>query len=146
MKTHPRLIYALFIATSVAASALAQDLKIVAHESVSEDTLTAEKVQDIYLGKKTRWAGGKKIIPLMLGQDNQVHLAFAAAVIKKPEPKFSGYWKLKLFIGEDTPPKAFAAERELVEYLSATEGAVGYVSASTDLMPYKSVKVLHLGH
>ena len=36
-----------------------------------------------------------------------------------------------VFTGNGTPPKQFKTEQELLEYVTETEGAIGYIDAET---------------
>jgi ABC-type phosphate transport system substrate-binding protein len=51
------------------------------------------------------------------------------------------FWQKRVFAGRDTPPIEKASDDEVVAYVKATPGAIGYVAPGTALT---GVKVLEL--
>ncbi|MBA3029979.1 MAG: substrate-binding domain-containing protein [Proteobacteria bacterium] len=103
------------------------------------DSLDTDTVQKIYLGKKSKWEDGSKIVPVALEQGS-VHDAFLEKFIKKNSSQFETYWKQMIFSGKGAPPKAFATEAELFDFISKTPGAVGYVDSATSHEGVKEFK------
>jgi hypothetical protein len=108
---------------------------VIVSSSVS-DAVNADMVQKIYLGKKSKWEDGSSITPVAL-QQGTVHDAFLEKFIKKTSSQFETYWKQMIFSGKGVPPKAFATEAELYDFVNKTPGAVGYVDSAT---PHEGVK------
>jgi len=92
----------------------------------------------IFLGKKTVWDNGEKIVPVIL-RSGASHEAFLKDVVEKTSAQFSTYWKQYAFWGKGKEPKSFDSESDLVKYVSETKGAVGYAD---DAALSSSVKVL----
>jgi ABC-type phosphate transport system substrate-binding protein len=122
-------------------AARAADVVVVANNMTDTDDLSRETVRDIFLGKKTSWANGVKIIPVVL-QDEAVHAAFLKAIIKKTPSSFSAYWNQILFTGKGIPPRIFENEKELIQFIAITRGAIGYVSGHADISGVKAIKVI----
>ncbi len=137
-----RLYILLFIALMTYPSAFAsfEEVILIANNSVLETTLSPTSVKRIYLGLKTRWDDKQKVIPVML-KGGETHEFFVEEVLDKTEAKFSIFWKKAVFSGRGLPPKSFATEQELVEYVASVSGAIGYVSRNTKI---NNVKVLTL--
>jgi ABC-type phosphate transport system substrate-binding protein len=112
----------------------------VAHASVSETEVDNTTVRRIYLGKKTRWDNRTKIIPVIL-KDESLHKVFVKEILNRSVSNFENYWKQAVFTGRGIPPRAFDSELDLLQYVSRTPGALGYVSRRT---AYPGVKVLAL--
>ncbi len=51
------------------------------------------------------------------------------------------YWQRRVFSGRDTPPLEKASDEEVVAFVKANRGAIGYVAPSS---PLAGVKVLEL--
>ncbi|MBN2064617.1 MAG: hypothetical protein JW745_07420, partial [Sedimentisphaerales bacterium] len=45
--------------------------------------------------------------------------------------QFINSWKKLVFSGKSKMPKDFATEKEMVEYIAKTSGAIGYVHVNT---------------
>mgnify|MGYP001824419040 CR=1 FL=1 len=107
------------------------EVVVVANTEVTEDVIERKDLQRIYLGKKTTWPDKTSIVPVML-KTGPVHTEFVEDVVGRSEHRFATYWRQMVFTGKGVPPKSFASESEIVNYVKATPGAVGYVSPGTD--------------
>ena len=121
-------------------SSFGEDVVVVVNDDVPNTSLDAESLQRIYLGKKTRWIGGKKIVPVMLKSGN-VHEAFVEEFLNKAVSQFNTYWKQAVFTGKGIPPKTFENESDLLEYVVETPGAIGYLSARTKRQGVKVITI-----
>jgi ABC-type phosphate transport system substrate-binding protein len=111
---------------------MAGDIVIIGNKSVVESKINKQDLKNIFLGKKTTWSDNKKIV--FVTQDNAgVSDQFLSEYVNKSVSQFSSYWKEKVFTGQGTPPKSFASDKELVQFVSQTEGAIGYVSSGEGL-------------
>ena len=111
---------------------------LIAHPDVPDATCSEKNVQRIFLGKKTRWTGGVRIVPVML-RDGETHEAFVDGLLDRSVAKFEIYWKQAVFTGKGIPPRAFDDEGELMAYVAHTPGAVGYVSRGATLRGVKEL-------
>lgn len=130
-----------FIAILVLASVsitFAADPVIIANKDVATASVDQKLVQNIYLGKTTKWDDGAKIVPVLL-QSGATHEAFLATYIKQSASQFNGFWTKAVFTGTGTPPKSFSSEQELVDYVANTSGAVGYTSTPSDAVKTLSI-------
>lgn len=118
-----------FIPKCVAAS----EVVLICNKNVPEATLSRDEVQQIFLGRKTRWSDGSKItFGVLKGGD--VHDAFLRTYLNKTESQFTMFWKKMVFTGKGRLPESFETPEALRDYVVATPGAVGYipVDLSTD--------------
>lgn len=111
---------------------------LIAHLGVPTDRCDEKTVRRIFLGKKTRWEDGETVVPVML-RSGALHADFVEDLLDRTAARFETYWKQAVFTGRGIPPRAFDDERELLAYVAATPGAVGYVSRDT---PRTGVKVI----
>ena len=109
---------------------LAQNVVVIVNNSVTESTLDQAALEKIFLGKRSHWADGGAIVPVTLA-DGSIHDTFLEMYVKKNASQFSAFWKQAVFTGKGTPPRSFKTEEELVRYVAATPGAVGYISSRT---------------
>jgi hypothetical protein len=56
------------------------------------------------------------------------HEVFLKNHVGESPEEFRTQWRKEIFTGQGSMPKAFDSESDLIEYVAATPGAVGYVS------------------
>ena len=118
----------------------AGEVVVVVNAAVAADAIERKDLQRIYLGKKTSWPDKTSIVPVML-KSGPVHAEFVEDVVGRSEHRFATYWRQMVFTGKGVPPRSFASEDEIVSYVKATPGAVGYVSPATDAAGVKILTV-----
>ena len=110
--------------------AAAQELVIVANSAVPDTSLTASQLKDMFLGRKKSWQGGSRVTLATLSLPD-AKTAFLKEYIGKTTSQFDTYWKKMVFTGKAPLPKAFKTKAELLEFVSETEGAIGFISVAT---------------
>ncbi len=136
-------IIVLLAAMSGLSAPMAEEVEVIVitNPSVPDADITAGDLQKIFLGKKTSWSDKSSVSPAIL-DEGPVHEGFLKTYIKKTAKKFSGFWKKAVFTGTGTPPKSCKTEADIVAYVSATAGAVGYVGKGfSDLAGVKTISV-----
>lgn len=121
----------------VAAPAMAEVIVIVNKEAPAS-SLDKASLSDMYLGKKTLWDKNTKVALSVL-KGGAIHDQFVEKFVGKTAAQFQSYWNKLLFTGAGTPPTAFKTEKELVDFVARTKGAIGYIDSAT---AHDSVKVL----
>ena len=131
------LCWAMMLGTAFDASA--DDIIVVANPDVPSDTLAQDEIQSIFMGEIVKWSNNQMITVVIL-KDEEVHNRFLKKYIKRTVFQFNNVWRRILFTGKGKPPIRMASEGALLEYVSKTSGAIGYVSSG--LMGTKTVKVV----
>jgi len=114
--------------TGLSSSASAEDYIVIANKSVTAGGLSKSEAQSIFLGDKIQWEDGKPI-ELAVIESGEVQKTFLQEVLGKNPSQFDNYWKRLVFTGKASAPKAFGDEKKMLEFVAATPGAVGFVSA-----------------
>ncbi len=123
-------VFCLLLAMQAGAAVVpAADVVLVANVDVPGATMDAGSVEKVFLGK-TRSVGDKKVEVTIL-KAGDVHEAFLKNFIKKTSSQFTNSWKKLVFSGKAKMPKEFATEKEMVEYIAKTSGAIGYIHVKT---------------
>ncbi|ABW67800.1 hypothetical protein [Desulfosudis oleivorans] len=120
--------------------AQAETVYVVANINVSDSSLTQTEIQNIYLGKKDKWNDNQKINFTALA-GGPCHETFLKQHVGRSDFQFQNYWKKQIFTGQGQPPKSFASDAELIDYVSKTSGAIGYTCAPPDTEKIKTVTV-----
>jgi len=120
--------------------ASAGDVVVIANKNVPTSSLTGDEVKDIFLAKKTQWDNGQKINFVTL-KDCDTHRAFLKQYLQKSSSQFERYYRTLVFTGKGSLPKTFNTENQLVDFVSGTDGAIGYVSSGIDTGSAKVITV-----
>src|SRR3990172_9630283 len=132
------LITLLFSGTFYA-SANARELVIIANKDYPLNSISASVVKNIYLVEKTA-EGGVKIKP-MEQRDEAIKKRFIEKIMGSSVDGYKAYWIKKFFQEGVTPPTAKGTPSEMIQTISQTSGAVGYVWVD-ELKGDSGVKVL----
>jgi hypothetical protein len=108
-------------------AATAQDVVLVANKAVRISEITDADLRGIFIGTRTRFADGSHAVPVIL-KGGPVHEVFLKKHVGQGPEEFRSEWRKMVFTGQGAMPKAFDSESDLIEYVAATPGAVGYVS------------------
>ena len=106
------------------------DVIIIAHKDNPESSISARELQEIFLGKRVQWKDNSTIHPSTV-KGGPLHEDFLKQYVKKSPSQWIAYWKRIVFTGNGTPPKQFASQEELLEYVANTRGAIGYTDEAT---------------
>jgi ABC-type phosphate transport system substrate-binding protein len=117
----------------------AADVQVIANGSVSVSELSAADLKEIFLGNKTSVGGGD--VEPVLAKGGPAHDAFLKTYVGKSEQGLNNHFKSLVFTGKGSMPKAFATDAEIVKYVAATKGAIGYISGAADAGAAKKIAV-----
>lgn len=118
----------------------AQDVVIIANSDVPAASLAAADIQNIYLGNKTSWENGSKINFITM-QEESIEDAFLKAYVGRSSAQYKTYWKKQVFTGKGKMPQSVGSDQEMVDLVSGTSGAIGYVSAGADRDNAKTISI-----
>ena len=119
-------------------AASAQDVVLVANKSVRISEIKDADLRAIFMGSKTRFSDGSRAVPVIL-KGGPAHEVFLQNHIGESPADFQAQWRKVVFTGQGAMPRAFDSEAALIEYVAATQGAIGYVSR---ISPNDTVKRL----
>jgi len=98
-------------------------------------------VADAFLKKRTRWDNDRAIQPVDLGQKSGARAAFSRDIVGRDVVAVRRYWAQLVFSGRGVPPPELATESDVVKFVAAHGGAIGYVTAGAALEGVKAVEV-----
>jgi hypothetical protein len=88
--------------------------------------LTPDEVRDVYTGEK-QLSGSVKLSPV---DNTAMQEEFLAKVIKLESAKYASLWTKKGFRDGLPAPQVKGGDAEVIAYIKATPGAVGYVRSN----------------
>ena len=132
------LVVVLVSLLATGTAVLAGEILVIANNSVPADNLSSTTVSDIYLGNISRWNNGDSIRVVML-KKGATHETFTREIVGETPERLKKYWKKAIFTGTGTPPKVVKTEADVVNFVAATRGAIGYIDSS---ISHGGVKVI----
>jgi len=105
----------------------AQDIFVVANETVSISQISDSELLDLFTGSRSRFRDGSRAVPVIL-KGGPAHEVFLHKHIGHTSDSFRTLWRKAVFTGQGAAPKELSSEEALLEYIAATPGAIGYVS------------------
>lgn len=118
----------------------AQAYKIVANKANPVSSLTRKQVSALFLKRVGEWPHGETALPVDQFAGAPVRDAFAREIHGRSAAAVKSYWQEVIFSGRGLPPPEKPGDREVLSYVEAHPGAIGYVSATAPILD--GVKVL----
>jgi ABC-type phosphate transport system substrate-binding protein len=107
-------------------SALA-GVTVIAHEGLKN--LDESTISRIYMGKIIE-VNGSAVNPVNLMTGSNTRTQFMNQVLGKEDDSYIAYWVVRRSIGKGVSPKEFGSDKEVIEYVKSTPGAIGYIDSS----------------
>ena len=102
-------------------------MAIIANPDVPVDSLTKNKLLDLYTGEVRKWDNNKPIITYDLKPKLEIRDEFFR-LLGKTSSRMKSIWLKKMLAGEGDPPMALDSENSLIKKIAKTPGAIGFVS------------------
>ncbi len=126
---------------AVATPAAAQDVKVIVNSANATADLPGDVVTKLFLKQTTKFPNGTAAQPVDQAKGSSVRVAFSKSVLGRGVAAVESYWQQQIFSGKDVPPPTKASDDEVVAYVKANPGAIGYVSAGASTAGVKVVDV-----
>jgi ABC-type phosphate transport system substrate-binding protein len=110
----------------LAGQALAETAVIV-HPS-NGDSLSAQDISQLFLGKSKAFPSGSAAVPYNLPEGDAARSAFQSEVLGREDSQLKAYWSKQIFTGKGNPPKELSAA-ELKAKVAGDPQAIGYIDA-----------------
>lgn len=117
--------------------------KVIVNSSNATTVLSKKQLSKFFLKKTAKWGNSRQVLPVDLLENSPVREVFSKEVHKRSVSKVRAYWQKQIFSGRNVPPPQMAYENDILAFVEADSGAIGYVSGSTLLGKY-SVKVIEI--
>ena len=105
-------------------------LRVVVNKENKAASLSTDDLQRIFLGKKTLWESGTRIVPAMPEEESAPGGVFLSGTMQKSVSQFRTYWKRLLFSGGGTVPKVFRTSGQILDFVARQPGGIGVIEAS----------------
>jgi ABC-type phosphate transport system substrate-binding protein len=131
---------AVCIAGVAGANAFDGSYKVIVNAKVGGRSVPKDVLAQVYLGQANRWGNGTPIAAVDLSTTSLVRKAFSEEILGMPVDAVKNLWLKKLSSGGARPLLSKASDDEVIAFVAAQPGGVGYVS-STVTLPATVVEV-----
>ena len=107
--------------------------KIVVHPDNEIRVIKRSELAAIFLGKKSTWDSGKRIIPTLQSEKDSVTEDFLRKVLGRSASQYRAYWKRRLFSGGGTVPRTIPTSEKVKAFVGSHPGAIGIVDGSSKM-------------
>lgn len=123
----------LVLVVMVAAPPPTAGVTIVVHPDSRITSISRAELSKVFLGRLRSWSDGTTALPVDQLPDRSVRARFSRRVHRRSVVTVEVYWKRMIFSGRGVPPDELANDQEVVAFVRAHPGAVGYVDTTTEL-------------
>lgn len=127
-KTSLFFVSAILLLSLVQPAVSAENIIVICNKSVIENSVSEDYLQKIFTGDITRWEDNSMVV-LTLLKNKDVSKAFLKKYVGMTTRTYEKCLKKKIYTGGFKQPKTFRTESEMIEFVGATSGAVGYVTS-----------------
>ena len=114
----------------VATGAGAQEVKIVANPGVAVTDISSADLTKIFLKQSRKFKDGSNAVAVDQAKASPARADFSQKLLGMTVRALDAYWLTQIFSGKDTPPAAKSSDDEVIAFVKATPGGIGYVSAN----------------
>ena len=120
------LLFSLLLLLGASGRAASADVILVTAAKNPIDELDTREVQSLYKGRLTS-IKGKPLKPLNAAPGSIERKEFLNQMMKLNELDYTGYWHVRRYSGQGTPPLEVASQDELFELLKKQPEGIGYL-------------------
>ncbi len=106
--------------------------QIIVNPANRIDSIDRAFVSDVYLKKVATWHNEWTVRPVQLSRRFALREQFTREVLKKSPSQLRSYWNRQIFSGKAVPPPDLESEEEVIRYVLANKGAIGYVAVGVN--------------
>jgi ABC-type phosphate transport system substrate-binding protein len=121
------------------------EYKIIVSATSDVQTVRKRDLAKIFLRKVARWSDGKDAQPVDQSFTTPVRAAFTKDVLRSEGlgliSAVESYWTQQVYSGRNSPPPVKSSDAEVVKFVAANPGAVGYVKTDARLEGVKALAV-----
>jgi hypothetical protein len=121
---HTMLICILALLSVISADA---QVVVIANRSVSETSLTAADVLDLYLLNSNTWSDGQ-VVELMCLRENPAEEKKFFELLRRSPLEMRKVWLRAQLSGQARPPEMITSQEDMVRRVAGTRGAIGFVA------------------
>jgi ABC-type phosphate transport system substrate-binding protein len=118
------------------------DVAIIVHRSHPQSTITMGELTRIFRLDQQYWKTGEKVDLVLQMSGSTKEVIVLERLYRMKEGDLKPFWLGKIYRGELTaPPRAFASDASVKQYVAASPRAVGYIDSALLDATVKALRV-----
>lgn len=130
MTARARWIRALVLSAIVGmlgvANASVAEVVVVSASSMPVNEIELRELKSIYKGRLSQ-VQGYKVTPLNRSTGSPERNEFLSRLLNSTELEYTGYWHVRRYSGQGTPPEEVQTEEQLFAFLKQNPNRIGYL-------------------
>ena len=114
-------------------------IEVYTHAGVPIDTLSSDVLRSIFAMRLNRWPDGTPIRVFVLADKHPMHRQFSKQVLGLFPYQLRQIWDQAVFTGTGEAPSEVVDQKQMLEQLVNTPGAIGYLIGSGQIKGVKRV-------
>ena len=106
--------------------------QIIVNPANNIDSIDRSFLSDVYLKKVATWRNDGTVRPVQLSRRFALREQFTREVLKKSPSQLRSYWNRQIFSGKAVPPPDLESEDDVIRFVLANKGAIGYVASGVN--------------
>ena len=115
--------------------------QIIVNPANHIDSVDRTFLSNVFLKKVATWRNDWTVRPVQLSRRFPVREQFTREILKKSPSQLRSYWNRQIFSGKAVPPPELESQEDVIRYVLANKGAIGYVAAGVNPRGAKIVKL-----
>ncbi|GLS25565.1 substrate-binding domain-containing protein [Marinibactrum halimedae] len=100
---------------------------VIVNKSVEPSHLKSHELRSIFAMRKRSWPNGEAIQVFVLTDNDPTHELFAKKVLQTFPYNLRRIWDRRVYSGVGQSPSVVQSEKEMIEHISKTQDAIGYI-------------------
>ncbi len=138
-------LFAIAVILSTAVPAAAEPpppgFQVIVHRDNPLTVADRKLVSDLFLKRRTTWPDNEGARPVDLASESPIRQRFSVVLLTKTVPQIRSYWQQRIFSGRELPPLELVSEQDVVKFVTANRGAIGYVSSEANIGEAKALQI-----
>jgi ABC-type phosphate transport system substrate-binding protein len=105
----------------------AMAVEVIVNVDVADQTISQSTLRAIFCMRMRQWPNGKPIKVFVLPEQNTVHVSFSKEVLNTFPYQLKRSWDVLVFSGSGQAPSVAESPKEMLQKVSSTPGAIGYM-------------------
>jgi ABC-type phosphate transport system substrate-binding protein len=110
-----------------------QGFKVVVNQTNPADSITAKELSGFFMKQTDTWASGLPIMPVDREATSTTRNGFSKVILGRDVGAIKSYWQRQIFSGRGVPPPEKSSDEDVLAFVRANSGAIGYVSSDVDI-------------
>ena len=136
-----RIIFSLLLFVSAGVYAQDNSLSVIANTNGAPADISFTELQNIFLGKQTKWSNGDKVLIALMKLTTSEGKATCDKLYRMTPDQVTKHWLALSIKGTIDAPVFFNTAVELQRFVAANRGAIGIVGTVSTMPNIKTVLV-----